>query len=131
MSLSPLPIKRPIPLWFGLGRRIAPYPPEAVLNRIGRLADGWLPLFFPGPEGEECKRKVHAAARAAGRDPSKLGMEMTLAIAGKNTAQMLDDAKRLRDFGVTHAQVRWENVSPQDDLEVLKRFAGEVMAKFR
>jgi probable F420-dependent oxidoreductase len=129
-SLSPSP-GRTIPLWFGLGRRIAPYPPDAVLNRIGRLADGWLPLFKPGPEGETCKQKVHAAARAAGRDPAQIGMEMTLMVDPGNVARALDDARRYRDFGATHAMLRWESVSPADDIDMLKRTAGELISKFK
>lgn len=129
-SLSPS-LGHNIPLWFGLGRRIAPYPPDAVLNRIGRLADGWLPLFKPGPEGEACKQKVHAAARAAGRDPAKIGMEMTLYVDPKNMAASLDEARRYRDFGATHAMVRWESSSPENDVDMLKRVADELIAKFK
>ncbi len=129
-SLSPS-LGRNIPLWFGLGRRIAPYPPDGVLNRIGRLADGWMPLFIPGPEGEVCKQKVHAAAKAAGRNPAAIGMEMTLMVDPKNMAKSLDDARRYRDFGATHAMVRWESKSAQDDIDMLKRVADELIGKFK
>jgi len=129
-SLSPLPITRPIPLWFGMGRSAAPYPADAILERAGRLADGWMPLFQPGPEAEACKRKVHDAARAAGRDPSQIGMEISMFIDGLSNTQVLDEARRIRDFGATDIVLRWENKSPEDDLDVLKRLAGEVLAKF-
>src|SRR6266404_7156909 len=46
-GLNPLPIQRPIPLWLGGGRPGG----EAVIERIGRLADGWFPQFAPDDEG--------------------------------------------------------------------------------
>ena len=36
-GLNPLPVQRPIPLWLG-GRA------EAVVKRVGRLADGWFTI---------------------------------------------------------------------------------------
>ena len=39
-GIKPLPVQRPIPLWFGGGD-------ERVLRRIARLADGWMPQFEP------------------------------------------------------------------------------------
>jgi probable F420-dependent oxidoreductase len=46
-GLNPMPIQRPIPIWFGVGSRDQPVPPEAALRRIARLADGWSPNFAP------------------------------------------------------------------------------------
>ena len=43
-GIEPLPVQRPIPLWFGGGE-------ERVLRRIARLADGWMPQFQPDAEG--------------------------------------------------------------------------------
>ena len=37
-GINPLPVQRPIPIWFGGG---AP----KVVDRIGRLGDGWFPQF--------------------------------------------------------------------------------------
>jgi probable F420-dependent oxidoreductase len=67
-GLAPLPVQRPIPIWFG-----ASSPP--ALRRAGRLADGWFPQVQPGPRLDEAVMQVHAAAAVAGRDPSMLGME--------------------------------------------------------
>jgi probable F420-dependent oxidoreductase len=35
-GINPLPIRRPIPIWYGSGA-------EKILDRVVRLADGWLP----------------------------------------------------------------------------------------
>src|SRR5215510_2957239 len=64
-GLNPMPIQRPIPIWFGVGSREQPVPPDAALRRIARLADGWSPNF--GRAGSEARR---AGARlCAGRRP--------------------------------------------------------------
>src|SRR5690606_17209566 len=45
-GLAPLPVQRPIPVWFGAQS------PRAY-RRAGRLGDGWFPQVSPGPELEE------------------------------------------------------------------------------
>ncbi len=128
-SLSPLPLQRPIPLWFGIGRTITPIPPDKVLERVGRLADGWLPLFRMGPEAREAIAKVHAAARAAGRDPANLPMEMDLYVGDKTAADSIERIKKLREFGATHIHLTFADKTPEGQIESLKRF-GDVLAAF-
>ncbi len=44
-GIAPLPVQRPIPVWFG-----AASPP--AYRRAGRLADGWFPMFPHGPRSK-------------------------------------------------------------------------------
>jgi probable F420-dependent oxidoreductase len=67
-GLAPLPVQRPIPVWFGGGA-------ERALRRIGRLGDGWFPQVPPGDKLEEARAIVRQAAVDAGRDPDAIGME--------------------------------------------------------
>ena len=67
-GLAPLPVQRPIPVWFG-GRSPAAY------RRVGRLGDGWFPQVRPGAALDEARELVEKSAHDAGRDPSVLGME--------------------------------------------------------
>src|SRR4030095_10975430 len=46
-GLNPMPIQRPIPVWFGGGSREEAEAPHPALRRIGRLADGWSPNLTP------------------------------------------------------------------------------------
>ena len=55
-GIKPLPVQRPIPLWFGGGD-------ERVLRRIARLADGWMPQFEPDDAGRALAGP-HAELRA-------------------------------------------------------------------
>ncbi|MBK5331188.1 MAG: LLM class F420-dependent oxidoreductase, partial [Ilumatobacteraceae bacterium] len=47
IGINPLPVQRPIPIWMGsfVGNIV-----EKVLERTGRLADGWMPQFPPGDQ---------------------------------------------------------------------------------
>jgi len=67
-GIAPLPVRRPIPIWFG------GMSPRAY-ERMGRLADGWLPLVQPGPKLDEARAVIARSAEAAGRDPRTIGME--------------------------------------------------------
>jgi probable F420-dependent oxidoreductase len=67
-GIAPLPVQRPIPVWFGAKS------PRA-LRRAGRLADGWFPELEPGPELTEATEIVRSAAAEAGRDPDAIGIE--------------------------------------------------------
>jgi probable F420-dependent oxidoreductase len=60
-GLLPRPVQQPIPIWMGGG--LAP----STLDRIGRLADGWICNTPPGHGLEEALDVVHAAADRAGR----------------------------------------------------------------
>jgi probable F420-dependent oxidoreductase len=96
-GLAPLPVQRPIPIWFGAQS-------PAAYRRAGRLADGWFPQMPPGPKLDEAKAMVEEAAVQAGRDPSVLGMEGRASWTG--SAEELDDlARRWREAGATHLAV--------------------------
>src|SRR5437016_5699561 len=58
-GLAPLPVQRPIPVWFG-----AASPP--AYRRAGRLGDGWFPQVPPGPRLDEARAIVEQAAAEAG-----------------------------------------------------------------
>ena len=63
-GLAPLPVQRPIPLWFGGQSR-----PAYV--RIGQLADGWFPQVPPGARLDEAKAVVDQAAVRRGPRPGR------------------------------------------------------------
>jgi probable F420-dependent oxidoreductase len=125
-SLAPRPVQRPIPIWIGLGRMISPIPPDAVLRRVGRLADGWLPLFGPDDLGRKAVATVRDAALEAGRDPDAITMEMVLNVEDRTRDQLVGDVERLRAFGARHINVLLPGASAAAQMESMKRFR-EVM----
>lgn len=96
-GLAPLPVQRPIPVWFG-GQS------EPAYRRAGRLADGWFPQVPPGPGLDEARATVERAAAEAGRDPSALGMEGRVSWRGDADA-VAGQVRAWREAGATHVSV--------------------------
>jgi probable F420-dependent oxidoreductase len=97
-GLAPLPVQRPIPVWFGA---VA----ERALRRVGRLADGWFPQVPPGPKLDEARAIVRQAAVDAGRDPDALGMEGRISWEEGDLDKLVRQAGRWRDADATHLSV--------------------------
>jgi probable F420-dependent oxidoreductase len=144
VNINPPPVQRPIPIWIGAGRSLAPIPPDKVLDRIGRLADGWVPLFRnnestgrPEPESLVAIKKVKEAAARAGRKPDSIHMEFGLFPTGKTPQRIKDEIKALQDAGATHIHARLFGATPEElssgqsteqQMENLKRFADTIHA---
>jgi probable F420-dependent oxidoreductase len=96
-GLAPLPVQRPIPVWFG-GQS------ERAYRRAGRLADGWFPQVRPGPELDQARRVVDQAATEAGRDPARIGMEGRVSWHG-DPEKLAGHAATWRDAGASHLSV--------------------------
>lgn len=129
VGLNPLPVQRPIPIWMG---SFYGFVVEKVLERIGRLADGWLPQFPPHDLAPILER-VRGHAADAGRDPSELGVECAIVIGADDDPQRwVDLARAYTKLGATHLKVAAGRGfdSPTSRLEGMVRWydavAGEV-----
>jgi probable F420-dependent oxidoreductase len=97
-GLAPLPIQRPIPVWFGAASTPA-------YRRAGRLGDGWFPQVPPGPKLDEARAEVERGARDAGRDPGGIGMEGRVGWGKGGVERVADHVGRWRDAGATHVAI--------------------------
>lgn len=97
-GIAPLPVQRPIPVWFGARAKVA-------LRRAGRIADGWFPQAQPGPDLDEAMATVHEAARDAGRDPATIAMEGRISVGGESPEAAATGAAAWREAGATHLSV--------------------------
>ena len=114
-GINPLPEARLIPVWLG---GMAPQ----VIDRVGRIADGWFPFFNPNL-GDQLKQ-VHRSAESAGRDPATIGIEC-MAPLTDDREHARDQLKNLRDIGVTHSAVVTMNaglVGAQQHIDAIKRY---------
>ncbi|MFQ5974620.1 MAG: LLM class F420-dependent oxidoreductase [Alphaproteobacteria bacterium] len=121
-GLNPLPVQKPIPIWFG-GHA------DAALRRVARLGDGWFPLFAPDDKGRGKIEQLHAYAREAGRQPGSIGIESWVNIGGKSPESWADEVSRWREFGATHISVNTMNAgmsSLADHIDAVKRFKEAV-----
>jgi len=124
-GLNPMPIQRPIPIWFGVGSREQPVPPDAALRRIGRLADGWSPNFAPDVQGQALVARVHAYAREAGRDPAGLPLEGRIRLAGQTPDGWTKQIEAWKALGATSVIAEPRNAGlrfPDGHLDALRRF---------
>lgn len=102
VGLNPMPIQRPVPLWMG---SFFGFVAEPVIERIGRMADGWMPQFPPEQLAPVLER-VRGYARDAGRDPASLGVECGIrATPGDDPQTWIDQALAYKDLGATHLKV--------------------------
>ena len=124
-GLNPMPIQRPIPVWFGVGSRDHAVPPEAALRRIARLADGWSPNFTPDGSGRALVARVHGYAREAGRDPERLLLEGRIRLTGQSPDGWKNQVDAWKAIGATSviAEPRGAGLKfPEGHLDVLRRF---------
>jgi probable F420-dependent oxidoreductase len=120
-GIAPLPVQRPIPVWFGAQS------PRAY-ERAGRLGDGWFPQMEPGPELDEARGIVERAASEAGRDPSTLGMDGRAAWRGDRD-QMADLIGQWAAAGASHVSVNTMGAglrTVDDHLAVLEAVAADI-----
>lgn len=116
-GLNPLPVQRPIPIWLG-GRA------EAVVRRVGRLADGWFPQFAPDKAGEETLNRMRGYAREAGRDPAAIGIEARINYAGGDPERWAREAEAWRKLGATHLSVNTMKAglrSPDEHIKAIRQ----------
>ncbi|MCW2542274.1 MAG: hypothetical protein JWN95_3999 [Frankiales bacterium] len=96
-GLSPLPIQRPIPVWFGVQSPVG-------YRRAGRIGDGWFPQMAPGDELDAARRVVEQAAVEAGRDPGTIGMEGRISWRG-DVDQAERAVQRWQQAGASHLSI--------------------------
>jgi probable F420-dependent oxidoreductase len=106
VHMPPLPLQRPIPIWLGGWA-------EAVLQRVGRLGDGWTPVFVDlrdPAKYEELQGKVERLRNytsSAGRPAEAVGIDaqsgVRLLWGGEKTWASLGAA--WRSLGATHLSV--------------------------
>jgi len=97
-GLCPLPVQRPIPVWFGAQSR-----PAYV--RVGQLADGWFPQVPPDARLDEARAIIEEAAVAAGRDPARIAMEGRVSWTSDGAEKLADQVARWQAAGASHLSV--------------------------
>ena len=121
-GLNPLPVQRPIPIWFG-GHA------DAVLRRAARLADGWFPLFAPDDAGRAELDKFWGYVQAAGRAREDIGIETWITIADTSPEQWAAQATAWKALGASHIGVNTMGAglaTPDDHVKAIERFKEAV-----
>ena len=120
-GLNPLPVQRPIPVWFGGGS-------EQVLKRIGTTGDGWITTTRIVGLGDAYRGmidRIHGYAREAGRDPAEIGIEGTVDARLGSPEDWVDAVAQWRDYGATHVTFNTMNSgfeTPEQHIDAISRF---------
>jgi len=122
-GLNPLPVQRPIPLWFG-GTS------DTVMRRLARIGDGWFPQGF-GPDelGRKTLEKLRVYIRDAGRAPSEIGVEPRISVSHGDPDTWAEEASAWKKLGATHLSVDTMGAgfsSFQNHIDVIERFKQAV-----
>ncbi len=118
-GINPLPVQRPIPLWFG-GHA------DPVIRRIAKMADGWLPNYRTPEDGAEALEKLEQYLAEAGRTMADIGLEARVRIRHGDEDLWASVAESWEAAGATHLTVNTMGAgidTPQGHIEALQQFA--------
>jgi probable F420-dependent oxidoreductase len=90
LGLGRLP-PSPVPIWVGCGDT------DHLLDRVARLADGWMPIGAPGADRIA---RLQELAVAAGRD-TPIGVSLRLSTPPEDHSAALEEALALIEAGAT------------------------------
>jgi probable F420-dependent oxidoreductase len=118
-GLNPMPIQRPIPIWFGGSA-------EPALKRAARLADGWMPAGRkPDDTVKGLIEQLERYLQEAGRDRKAFGIDPWIPIQGLTKDEFRERAQAWRALGATHLAVdtmRAGFKSPQEHIDAIRSF---------
>jgi probable F420-dependent oxidoreductase len=123
-GLNPLPVQRPIPIWFGGSD-------DRALRRLARLGDGWFPLMGADDTCRAALEKIRGYAREAGRDPKNIGIEGRLMFGQRSAEEWAGEFEAWRNLGATHVTVNTMKAglaSPTEHIEAIRRVKSVILA---
>ena len=117
-GINPLPIQRPIPIWFG------GYD-DRVLRRMTQLGDGWILGFRSIEQAYPAMDKLNLYLEEAGRDRASFGIDSRLNLSQIGPEGWTSFIRTWEELGATHLTVNtmgcgYETTS--DHIKALKQF---------
>jgi len=118
-GINPLPVQRPIPIWFGGSD-------ERALRRLAKYGDGWFPLVGPDDKCRALIDKIHSYAKEAGRNPNAIGVEGRISYGQGSPDAWTKELQAWQQLGATHVSFNTMKAglnSPSAHIEALRRFS--------
>ncbi|MCL4559943.1 MAG: LLM class F420-dependent oxidoreductase [Chloroflexi bacterium] len=124
-GLNPMPIQRPIPIWFGGSA-------DAALERAARIGDGWLPNTPSFEETRPALEKMQQYLEKAGRTRSEFGLDVRLVYGEGKPDVWMSEIKQWQEAGAARASINTIGrgfSTPSAHLNALQTFAQAVGLK--
>ncbi len=118
-GLNPLPVQRPIPLWFG-GHA------DPVLRRVAQWGSGWMPNYPDPADVKPLLDKLDQYLAEAGRSRTDIGLEPRLRYGDANQAEWSTLMEGWKALGATHLSVNTMGAgltTPDQHLKAIRTFA--------
>jgi probable F420-dependent oxidoreductase len=125
-GINPLPVQRPIPVWFGGSD-------DRVLRRLAKLGDGWFPLLAPDEKCRAMIDKIRDYAKEFGRDPGLIGIEGRISYGQGSPEAWLKEIEAWKRLGATHVSLNTMKAGlnrPGAHVEAIRRFHKETAARW-
>jgi probable F420-dependent oxidoreductase len=119
-GLNPLPVQRPIPVWFG-GEA------EPALRRMARLADGWMTNHRSAAAAQANLDLLDRFLEEAGRARPAFGLEPRISYGDGNPHTWEASLKAWQAVGATHLSFNTMGsgfTSPEDHIQGIRKFAA-------
>jgi len=94
-GLNPLPVQRPIPIWFG-GYN------DTLLRRVAKMGDGWLPGHRTAADAEADLARLDGYLAENGRSRQDIGLEPRLQYKDNNLDSLAQTMADWQAAGATH-----------------------------
>ena len=118
-GLNPLPVQRPIPIWFGGSV-------EAAIRRIARYADGWMMQHRSAAQAKSDLALLDRFLAEAGRSRSDFGLEPRLSYGAGDPKAWETNLHGWQAEGATHLSFNSMNSglkTPQEHIQAIQKFA--------
>lgn len=119
-GINPLPIQRPIPVWFGALSDVG-------LRRAARLGDGYLAASVTGEsEWPRVIERLNEFLVEAGRDPAGFGLDAQVAVGDDHRETWIGTVESWRALGASHVSLLTVGqglVGPDAHIERLRQAA--------
>jgi probable F420-dependent oxidoreductase len=121
-GLNPRP-KHPIPIWFG-GHA------DAVLRRVAKMGDGWLPNYRTPDQAESALAALDGYLMAYGRSRSNIGIEPRLSFGDGNPDEWRQIIADWQAAGASHISLNTMYLgfdTPAQHINAIRQFATAVL----
>jgi len=118
-GLNPLPIQRPIPIWFGGHAKL-------VLRRVAQIGDGWMPNYRRVSQAQTSLDLLSHYLDECGRSQEDIGLEPRLLYADGNQGTWMEILTEWAEAGATHLSLNTMGSgfdSPQKHINAINQFA--------